>query len=119
MNASLPFELVIAWAFFVGGVNSHQRHMTHFRGSSRAFGFALTISTLLGVITGLGLLIFYFSKVEWYWPLALLAASALIGATIFGILDGWLGSLQVSLVSFICWPLCAVWIYYILKALPL
>jgi hypothetical protein len=89
----------------------------NFNGSSQGFHFALNISVLLGVITGIGLLIYYFIQVAWYWPLLLFLGGSLAGGILFGLLDKALGSLSMSIASFAGWPASAVWFYFTARAL--
>lgn len=117
MPTSMPLTLVVAWVLLFGFVNTHQRHAMRFEGASRTYLFALQASFLLGSLIGLGLLIYYFTRVAWYWPLVLFAIGSLIGGLLFGLLDAKLGQLIMSLVAFVGWPAAAIWAYLIINAL--
>ncbi len=120
MSASLPWTLVIAWSLFAGFINTHQRYERSFRGSSEVFRSVLVLSYFLGSVTGLGLLIFYFTKVTWYWPILLLIISIIFIVVVFGFFEaktGYGGLFAFSLLSFIGWPACAIWIFLIIKGL--
>ncbi len=117
MPTSLPFSLIIAWIVFSGFVNTHQRHMMNFRGNSQGYLLALQASTLLGSVSGLGLLSYYFIQVEWYWPIALFAAGSLVGGLLFGFLDTKIGQLTMSMLSFVGWPVAATWAFFIIHDL--
>jgi hypothetical protein len=119
MLSSLPIQLLIAWVLFFGFVNTHQRHARNFQGASQGFLLCLNASVILGSLVGLGLLIYYFIQVSWYWPLVLFAVGSLIGGLFFGFLDIKIGTLGISLVSFIGWPASAVWAFFIIKGLRL
>ena len=75
-------------------------------------------SVLLGSLVGLGLLIYYFTRVEWYWPLILFASATVIGGLVFGFLDVKVGQFTISYLSFIGWPASAVWAFLIIRDLP-
>lgn len=117
MVASMPWTLIIAWVGFFGFLNTHQRHAANFKGSSQSFHLALNLSVLLGCLVGLGLLIYYFFQVTWYWPIILFVVGSLVGGISFGLLDAALGSLTVSLIAFIGWPACAIWFFLVARGL--
>jgi hypothetical protein len=117
MSASMPWSLLIAWILFSGFSNTHQRHAANFQGSSQGFHLALNISVLLSLVVGLGLLIYYFIQVAWYWPIALAALGAIIGGLTFGLLDVKLGRLTVSVLSFLGWPAAAAWALFLIHGL--
>lgn len=117
MFASLPVSLVVAWTIFFGAVNTHQRHAASFKGSSRAFQSALLFSSLCGSFVGIGLLIYYFMHVAWYWPLALFAIGSVAGGLIFGLLDAKVGQPTMSLVAFAAWPAAALWAVFIIRSI--
>lgn len=117
MSSSLPLSLLIAWVVLFGSINTHQRHAANFRGASAGFGLALQASTLLGLLVCLGLLVFYFLQVSWYWPLVLFAVGSILGGLAFGLLDSALGQPTMSILSFIAWPACAYWAYTIIRSI--
>lgn len=109
--------LLVSWTMFAGCVNSHQRHAARFQGASAGFRLALQLSTMAGVITGLGLLVFYAIQSEWYWPLVLFLVTAITAGISFALLDAVLGAFAVSLISFAGWPICAYWSYSVIASL--
>ena len=109
MGNSMPLSLIVAWVVFFGFVNTHQRHAMHFRGESQGYLLALQASVLLGTLAGLGLLIYYFMQVAWYWPIVLFAVGSLVGGLLFGVLDVKIGQLAMSMLAFVGWPASAVW----------
>jgi hypothetical protein len=117
MTASMPWPLILAWVGFFGFLNTHQRHASNFQGSSQVFHLALNISVLLGCVVGLGLLIYYFVQVAWYWPIILFLIGSLVGGLLFGLLDAIAGRLIISLLAFIGWPVCAIWFVLIVRGL--
>ena len=117
MNSSIPLSLVISWILFFGFLNTHQRHAMRFQGASQGYLLALQTSLVLGSLVGLGLLIYYFVQVSWYWPLVLFVVGSLIGGLFFGFLDAKIGRLGMSLISFIGWPASAAWAFFIIRAL--
>ena len=117
MTTSLPWTLIIAWSGFFGFLNTHQRHATHFKGSSASFHLALNSSALLACLVGLGLLIYYYFQVAWYWPAILFVVGSIIGGVVFGILDAVVGAFNISVLAFIGWPACAVWFFLIARSI--
>lgn len=117
MNSSIPLSLVISWVLFFGFVNTHQRHAMHFQGASQGYLLALQASFILGSLVGLGLLVYYFIQVSWYWPLVLFVVGSIIGGLFFGFLEAKIGTLGMSLISFIGWPASAVWAFSIIQGL--
>jgi len=117
MAESMPLSLIIAWIVFFGFLNTHQRHATRFRGESQGYLLALQVSTLLGSLVGLALLVYYFMQVAWYWPIILFVIASLIAGFGFGLLDAKIGQLGMSLMAFIGWPVAAIWVYFIIRNL--
>ena len=87
MFSSLPISLIISWILFFGFLNTHQRHAAHFKGASKGYHIALQISVILGSLVGLGLLVYYFLQITWYWPIVLFVIGSLISGLFFGLLD--------------------------------
>lgn len=117
MDNSIPISLIIAWILFFGFVNTHQRHARNFHGASQGYHLVLYSSVTLGSLVGLGLLVYYFVQVAWYWPLVLFLVGSLVGGTLFGFLDAKIGLLGMSLASFIGWPFSAIWAFLIIRNL--
>jgi hypothetical protein len=117
MVSSMPIPLIISWILFSGFVNTHQRHARHFQGASQGYLFALYASVTLGSLAGLGLLVYYFIQVSWYWPLVLFLGGSLVGGILFGFFDAKIGLLGLSLASFIGWPSSAIWAFLIIRDL--
>jgi len=117
MPASMPLVLIIAWVVFFGFVNTHQRHAMNFRGASQGYLLALQASVLLGSLVGLGLLIYYFMQVAWYWPIVLFAVGSLVGGLLFGALDAKIDQLAMSMLAFVGWPASAVWAFLIIHSI--
>ena len=117
MPVSMPLSLLIAWGLFFGFINTHQRHASGFKGESQNYLSALHASVLIGTLVGLGLLIYYFINVAWYFPLVLFFLGSVIGGILFGILDAKINPLILSVSGFIAWPLAAIWGFYIVRNL--
>jgi hypothetical protein len=117
MDSSIPIPLIISWILFFGFVNTHQRHAMHFQGASQGYLLALYASLILGSLVGLGLLVYYFIQVSWYWPLVLFLVGSLVGGLLFGFLDTKIGLLGMSLVSFIGGPSSTIWAFLIIRNL--
>lgn len=115
----LPWGLLISWGIFFGFLNTHIRHSSKFQGSSRKYEIALSLSVIFGFITMLALLILYFLKVSWYNPIILIIFGGVIGGIIFGFLDALVGLFKMSLLSFVGWPVSAIWVYINIHRLSL
>ena len=76
------------------------------------------ISVTLGVLVGLGLLIYYFMFAGLLWTIGLFLAASFVAGIVFAILDRAVGLLVMSLVSFLGWPLSAFWLYLAIRNLP-
>ncbi len=111
----LPITLIVAFTCMFGFLLTPVRHAARFRGSSKTYFLALSISNLLGSLVLLGLLIFYGYTTAWYWPLALMTIASLVGGLLFGYLYSLVGELVMSMVAFAGWPTCAVLTYSIIK----
>jgi|GEM_PF-1381208 len=117
MIAEMPIQLIISWIIFFGFVNTHQRHARTFRGASQNALIAIQVSSFIGSVVGLILLLFYWAQVVWYWPVILFLIGSIIGGLLFGYLDAVLGQLGMTLIAFIGWPAAAVWTYYLIRSL--
>lgn len=113
---SMPLSLIISWSLFFNFINTHQRHADRYQGASQAYFFALQVSFVIGCFVGLGLLIYYFMQVSWYWPLVLFLLGTISGV-LFGFLEVKIGIVGLSLFSFIGWPASAIWTFLIIKDL--
>jgi len=111
MDDSMSVSLVAAWVTFFGFVNTHQRHAKNFRGASQSFLLSLHISVALGSLIGLGLLVYYFMQVAWYFPFALFAIGSVVGGVLFGLLDALIGQFAISMLAFVGWPAGAAWVF--------
>ena len=98
-------------------MNTHQRHASAFKGASQSFHAALNLSVILGSITGLALLVYYFMQVAWYWPILLFVGGSLIAGLTFAVLDKVVGQPAMSLLGFVVWPAAAVWAFSIVHGL--
>ena len=104
--------IIVAWTLFFGFLNTHQRHASGFKGESQGYLLALNISGILGVVAGLAFLVFAFLRGSWYDPLLLFAVGSFAGAMLFGIAEGVVGSLTMSMAAFLGWPLSLAACFY-------
>lgn len=118
MSSALPIELALAWTIFFGSVSTHQRHASNFHGASQGIAAALKLSTVLGALVGFTLLLYYFTRVSWYWPIILFAVGSIAGGLLFGLLDKVTPQPTLSLLSFFIWPAAAIWTFVILRGNP-
>lgn len=117
MDSSMPVSLIISWILFIGFISIHRRHAMHFEGAWKGFQKVLFTSVMLGKLVGLGLLVYYYIQVEWYWPLILFFFGSLVGGFLFAFLEVKIGTLVLSLFSFVGWPSSAVWAFLIIRDL--
>ncbi|MBP9826440.1 MAG: hypothetical protein KBF21_19585 [Thermoanaerobaculia bacterium] len=111
---TFSFPSIGMYCLFCTFVSYQILHAQHFRGASQAFLGILSISGLLGVLTGLVFLIYYGWHTTWWAPLVVFA----IGFFSFSFsvfMERLLGAFTISLLGFIGWPVCA---YYMFKFVP-
>lgn len=112
MPTSLPLLLLVSYVglvMFLVGHSYHEKNMAKsFDGLMRSRLFeAVRISSLLGALSAIGLLIFYFVKVKWYWAGGLLVVGAMLGSVVAGMYMGQFGEERLSKRAFVGWPVCA------------
>lgn len=112
---TMPVSLIVSFIVFFGFVNTHQRHIRAFQGSSQRFYIFLNIYFIASCLLGLGFLVYYGYCTSWYLPIILFFVSGIIGGIIFGILDGVVGSLQISVLGFIGVPISS---YFMFTSIP-
>ena len=117
MSASLPWPLFLAWILFTGFLATHSQHAMSFRGRSQVVLLLLHISTAAGCLVTLGLVIYYFTVVAWYWPIVLFVVGSIVGGILFSILGVVTGQLTMTMLAFLGWPAAAVWVFYIMQGL--
>ena len=122
MPTSLPVTLVLAWALFFAFLLAQAHHERELKASpyleSPTFVKAVEISSLLGLLSGLGILGYYFYRASWYWPIALALGGSVIGALLMGALSGIMGNATLSKRAFVGWPLCGLWAIQVIHSIP-
>lgn len=113
----MPWLLILAWVGLFGFLNSHQRHIASFNGNSKGILAALNLSFMLGMLVALGLFVYYFLQVSWYWPIVLFLIGSIVGGILFGALDSLIGGLTTSMMAFVGWPICAFCFFYTVRGL--
>jgi hypothetical protein len=91
-----------------------QLHVKNFRGASKAFGLALSISAVLGMLTGFAYLLYYGWSVAWWAPIVIFILGILVSLVAFT-LERVVGALALSLLGFIGWPVSA---YFMFQYIP-
>jgi len=118
---SLPILLVVAWAFFFASLFGQARYEAALKGNpfleSPSFVKAIAISTLLGMLAGLGILGYFFYKVSWYWPIVLAVCGSLLGALVVGVLLTLVGEAALGRRGFFGWPLFGLWAIQIIHSI--
>lgn len=95
----------VLFSFFVF---QQQLHGKNFRGSSVAFGLALSIFGFGGMLSGLAYLGFLAYSIAWWTPIPVFVAGTLISGFFSGLLARTQERLLVaSLVGFAAWPVSA------------
>lgn len=88
-----------------------QLHIKNFHGASQMMLLALNLSAAGGVLTGLAYLIYYGWSVVWWAPVIIFVLGLI--ASIFGFFaERLVGSLALSLIAFVGWPVCAFFMFY-------
>ncbi|MDO9464548.1 MAG: hypothetical protein Q7J67_04540 [bacterium] len=106
MIDALPWTVVIPYCFFSMFIFYQQLHTKRFRGASQVFLSFLILTGFIGMITGLVFLVYYGFKVVWWAPLALFGLG-LVFQFISNMIEGLIGAFALSMLGFICWPVCA------------
>lgn len=87
-----------------------QLHATRFRGASQSFGFILSLSAFLGMLTGFGYLIYYGWVVAWWAPFVVFTLG--LAASFLGfIVERIIGAHALSIAGFVGWPVCAYFMF--------
>jgi hypothetical protein len=108
LPGKLPVSLLISYSVFSLFEYYHTLHARTFRGSSRSFGLLLNLSAFLGMVFGLGFLLYYGYAVKWYLPAVLLAVSLVVDLLFFALVEAYVGwysfPFVMSLSAFIVLP---------------
>jgi hypothetical protein len=91
-----------------------QLHAKNFRGASQAFGLALSVSAMLGTITGLIYIGYYGWNVSW-WVAAVVFVIGILAGIAGLAIERLTGPFALSMLGFVGWPVSA---YFMFKALP-
>ena len=92
-----------------------QLHLKNFRGASKIFELILSIFAFVGMIVGFAFLIYYGYKVTWWAPVIIFIIGLLfMFVAVF--LEKMIGTLTMSLLGFIVWPICA---YLMFTTIPI
>jgi hypothetical protein len=117
MDSSIPLSLIISWILFFSFINITQRHAKHFEDRSRYYFLFFNVSAILCSLVGLGLLVYCLIHLSWCWPIVIFVGGSMVGGFFFGFFDVKIGLLTMSLVSFIGWPVSAIWVFFIIRDL--
>jgi hypothetical protein len=119
MSIHLPWSLLVAYSVFSTAVFIQHDivRRTEFFGRPTA-PMPLQVSAALGGLIAIGTLIHFFLMTPWYWVFALLALSAVVGGLALGIARVVVGDLAALGLSYIAWPIAAIWSNAIIADLP-
>ena len=106
MTDALPWAVVIPYCLYSMFIFYQQLHAKHFRGASQTFLSILVFTGFIGMITGLVFLVYYGFKVVWWAPFALFGLG-LAFQFVSNVIEGLIGAFTLSMLGFICWPICA------------
>lgn len=113
MPLLLPAKILLAWALLFCFVMAQGLLEKKINGLEIAASTtqirALEISSLLGLVSMGGVLIFYFIHSTWYWTVALGLGGSIAGAFLLGLGLYFFGEASLGKRAFIGWPLCAIW----------
>lgn len=105
---------ILYYCIFTMFLYYQQLHLRDFHGSSKVFELVLSVSVLVGMITGLAFLVIYGVKVIWWAPFILLGISILF-TMIGAFIESLLGGFTLSLVGFMALPTFA---FLMFKSIP-
>lgn len=107
---NLSWPSIAFYCLFGIFVFYQQLHVKNFQGSGQSFALALNISAFAGMITGLAYLVYYGWSVVWWAPVFIFVIGLM--ASMFGFfIERLVGSLALSLVGFVGWPVCAYFMF--------
>ena len=113
MPDQLPFGLFLGWAAlfaFVCAQYHHEQMIKALRVSATSRLLKMVeVSSLLSLVAGVGILIYYFIQVRWYWVVVLAVLGSMTGALCAGLLFGIIGEEKLSKRAFIGWPIAAAY----------
>ena len=104
--SSVNTDALIYYLIFSIFVFYQQLHTKNFQGSSQGFQSLLSLSAFAGMITGIGFLVYYGIQVSVIGALIIFALGLLTGF-IGPMLERIFGALNLSLLGFVAWPVCA------------
>lgn len=110
MEGTFSWPAAAWYAAFTVFLNFHLMHARSFRGASRNFATALSLSSMLGFVVGVVYLLAYGWMISWLVAAGLVALSFLArvaSITLELMLEQWV----LSLVAFVGWPLCAYFMF--------
>jgi hypothetical protein len=112
MPTSLPLQLLFGWVMFLACVTAqaaYERRIlaNHVEESARMLK-AIQISNGLALLVGFAVLVFYFLKVAWFWPLVLVIGGAMAGNVVRHLFSWGMGERRFCKHAF-AWPIFALW----------
>ena len=125
MPVEVPWEVIICYSLFGVFVFEQQRYSKQSleHGPDLAlrpiphqiFQFTLSISAFLGMLCTYTFLFYYGYKIVWWAPLLLYPISLII-SQVYGIVVSFkFGSFLLTLISFFGWPVCAFFMFSMIK----
>lgn len=110
MNNVIPWTVIIPYCLLSMFLYYQKLHAKDFRGASRTFWNILVSTGFIGTATGIVFLIYYGFKVIWWAPLLLFVLG--IGFQMLStFLEDLIGIFAISMLGFIGWPICAVFMF--------
>lgn len=113
----MPLSLIISYSIFSFFLFYQQLHFKNFHGESEAFGALLGIFALVGMLYGLGFLIYWGYKVSWLQAAALFSIAFAIKIVWFPI-EARLGLRNTywvfSLIGFVALPVSGYFMWAVL-----
>jgi drug/metabolite transporter (DMT)-like permease len=120
MSENLNITLLLIAAVFSGFGFIQNKHLRE-PASDESLGILLALkwSCFAHLLTGVGLIIFHFTKSPWLASLGLLVLPSLIAPVIFAFtLIKILGWRATSQLGFVAWPIAAYFLYRHILGLP-
>lgn len=103
---NINFDVLIYYVIFSIFVFYQQLHVKNFGGASQGFQALLSVFAFVGMITGVGFIVYYAFQVSVVGAVIIFLVG-LLSAFVGSIFERFLGAHTLSFIGFIGWPLCA------------
>lgn len=119
MSIHLPLDLLFVYSMLTTAIFVQQDiiRRTEFLGRPTA-PVPLQLSAAIGGLVAIGTLIHFFVMTPWYWVFVLVALSSLIAVIAQFVVRSIFGDIAAIVLSYLAWPVCAIWANMLIARLP-